>query len=143
MKISEKMGSHVIHQKRQKAQTNDQFKQLVQSQTDQLKKHELKQLMDEISKQGDKLARFRSFRDLVRFKHLIKGFLEKTVYDGLKVCSSYSISLQGDGKQLNIIKQIDEKLIELTDHMMNQEKKSVNILEIVGEIKGLLVNIYM
>lgn len=42
----------------------------------------------------------------------------------------------------SIVKEVDEKLLELTEVMMNQEKKAVNILGLIGEIKGLLINLY-
>lgn len=142
MKVSEKLRAQPVQQVRQDHQVNDRFKHLVQSQADQLKKQELQQLIKEITTQGDKLARFRSFRDLVRFKHLIKGFLEKTVYNGLELQSSHSISFNGESKQLAVVKEIDEKLMKLTDQVMNREKKSVDMLGLIGEIKGLLVNLY-
>ncbi len=43
---------------------------------------------------------------------------------------------------MTIVKQIDEKLMELTEQMMNQEEKSIQILGLIGEIKGLLINLY-
>lgn len=142
MKISQDIRSQPVGQLRQDQQINHNFKHLVQSQTDQLKKQELQQLMQEITTQGEKLARFRSFPDLVRFKNLIKGFLKETVYDGLELQSSHSFRFDGESKQLAIVKQVDEKLMELTDQIMNQEKKSVDLLGLIGEIKGLLINLY-
>ena len=41
------------------------------------------------------------------------------------------------------MRQIDAKLVELADDLLNEEKSSVDLLARVGEIKGLLINIYM
>ena len=41
-----------------------------------------------------------------------------------------------------IVKVIDEKLLDLTDEIIAKEKKGLDILKCVGEIQGLLVNIY-
>lgn len=98
--------------------------------------------MKEITVQGDKLSRFRSFPDLVKFKRLVKGFLEVTVYNGLDLKKSQNFSLEGQNHQLAIVKAVDEKLIELTDEVMNQEKGAVDLLGIIGEVKGLLINLY-
>ncbi|MDY0394833.1 DUF327 family protein [Virgibacillus halophilus] len=38
---------------------------------------------------------------------------------------------------------MDEKLVKLTEDVLDQEKKTVDLLDTIGEIKGLLVNIYM
>lgn len=142
MKITQEMRSQPVNQLRKDEHVHNGFKQLVQSQSDQLKNQELKQLMQNITEQGEKLARFRSFQDLVRFKHLIKEFLKETVYDGLEYQSEHSFRFDGESKQLAIVKQVDEKLMELTDEIMNQEEKSVDLLGLIGEIKGMLVNIY-
>lgn len=124
--------------------TNDTqtFNRMVQSQTQQIKQQELQQLVKDITLQGNKLARFRTFRDLAKFKRMVKGFLQETVNNGLDLQKTNSFSLDGQNRNLAIIKQVDEKLIELTEEVMNQEKKTVDLLGLIGEIKGLLINIY-
>lgn len=118
------------------------FNKMVQSQTQNLKQQELQQLMKNITVQGDRVARFRSFRDLAKFKRMVKGFLQETVYNGLDLQKSHSFNVEGKSRQLAIVKEVDEKLLELTEEIMNQEKKTVDILGLIGEIKGLLINIY-
>lgn len=118
------------------------FNRMVQSQTKQIKQEELQQLVRDITLQGNKLARFRTFRDLAKFKRMVKGFLQEAVNNGFDLQKSNSFSLDGQSRNLAIIKQVDEKLIELTDEVMNQEQKTVDLLGLIGEIKGLLINIY-
>lgn len=143
MKISKDyMSSQTIKQTPSTVEGKNSFHKMVQSQANQLKQQEIDQLLQQISIQGDKLARFRSLRDLARFKRLIKSFLNETVYDGLHLQKNHHFSFDGHSQQLSIVKAVDEKLIELTDELMNQEKKAVDLLAIIGEIKGLLVNLY-
>lgn len=118
------------------------FESIVQSQTQKLQQNELQRLMNDITVQGDRLARFRAFKDLVKFKRLIKRFLEEAVTNGLDIEKSLSFSYTGSSRNLTLVKQIDEKLMELTEEIMSQEKKSVDLLGLIGEIKGLLINIY-
>ncbi|WP_042220807.1 YaaR family protein [Oceanobacillus manasiensis] len=118
------------------------FQQSLRSQTQSLKQQELQQLMKHITLQGNKLARFRSFRDLAKFKRMVKSFLQETVSSGLDLEHTHSFSLDGQNRKLAIVKQVDEKLVELTEEIMNREKKTVDILGLIGEIKGLLINIY-
>ncbi|WP_164670601.1 YaaR family protein [Virgibacillus doumboii] len=145
MKINQEMQSQLEKASyNQRAQTEGRpsFDGMVQSQTQKLKQQEIQQLMKNITIQGDKLARFRSFKDLVKFKRMVKGFLQETVYNGLDLQKSHSFSMDGNNRKLAIVKQVDEKLIELTEEIMNQEKKTVDLLGIIGEIKGMLVNLY-
>ncbi|WP_249872233.1 YaaR family protein [Oceanobacillus saliphilus] len=120
---------------------NQTFNKMVQSQTQSLKQQELQQLIRDITAQGNKLARYRSFRELAKFKRMVKGFLQETASSGYRKQTSHSFGLNGN-RNLTIFKQVDEKLIELTEEIMNQEKKTVDILGLIGEIKGLLINIY-
>ncbi|PAV28595.1 hypothetical protein CIL05_16545 [Virgibacillus profundi] len=142
MKISHEMQTRTDTKFTRPAAETQAFNRLVQSQTQNLKQQELQQLMKHITVQGDKLSRFRTFRDLAKFKRMIKGFLQETVYNGLNLQKSHSFALDGQNRKLAIVKEVDEKLLELTEEMMNQEKKTVDILGLIGEIKGLLVNLY-
>ncbi|MFS0673838.1 YaaR family protein [Ornithinibacillus sp. 179-J 7C1 HS] len=145
MKISQEILKQVdTSQKnvRTMKQNQPSFESLVQSQAQKMQASELQRLMSDITVQGDRLARFRSFKDLVKFKRLIKRFLEEAVSNGLDLQKSLSFSYTGSSRNLTLVKAIDEKLMELTEEIMSQEKKSVDLLGLIGEIKGLLINIY-
>lgn len=118
------------------------FDHLVETQSKKLKEQELQGLMKDIALQGDKLAKFRSFRDLVKFKRMVKEFLQESVYQGFDLKKSHSFRFDGHSRRLAIVKEVDEKLIELTEEMVNKEKKTMNVLDTIGEIKGLLINLY-
>lgn len=145
MKINQEIRSQEVDTKqvRTSVDVKQSFHQLVQSKTNQLMQQEIQHLMDEIEIQGEKLSRFRSVRDLVKFKRLVQGFLEKTVYDGFCLQESHQFTPEGQSQKLAIVIEVDKKLIELTEEVMNQEKKNVSLLGIIGEIKGILVNLYM
>jgi len=144
VKISQEMRSQIeTKHTRLTVDGKHGFDKMVQSQTHQLKQQAVEQLMQEITQQGDKLARFRSFQDLVKFKRMVKSFLEETVSHGLTLKKSRQFSFDGQNRELTIINEIDDKLMTLTEEVMNQEKKTVDLLGIIGEIKGLLINLYM
>ncbi|MFC7061743.1 YaaR family protein [Halobacillus seohaensis] len=145
MKISQDVRTQLEGAKQQpqlNTKGNKSFDSLVQSQTKQLQEVQLNQLMKSISTQGERVARFRSFRDLAKYKRLIKDFLEEAVQFGLNVKQSHSFDMDGRSRKLTIIESVDERLAELTDAIMDQEKKSIDLLGIIGEIKGLLINLY-
>lgn len=128
-----------------RADSNQQktFQSLVQSQAHQLQNMEMERLINDITKQGNKLARFRSFRDLAKFKQMIRRFLKEAMTKGLKVQVEHHLQGFGQTRKLATIQEVDQKLIELTEVMMDQEKKTVDLLDLIGEIKGLLLNIYI
>ncbi|TQS76390.1 DUF327 family protein [Ornithinibacillus gellani] len=146
MKVNQDMRTQldtIQRNTRTTGEVNTSFKGLVQSHTNKLGNQELQRLVQEITVQGNKLARYRSLRDLVKFKRLVKGFLEEAVSNGLELKQNHHFSLSGESRNLTIIQEIDEKLLQLTEEIMSHEKKSVDLLGLIGEIKGLLVNLYM
>lgn len=118
------------------------FDALIQTQANRLREGELQNLLSNISRQGEKIARFRSFKDLAKYKRLVKQFVQESVQYGMDLKHSHSWNMEGQSRKLTIVESVDEKLVELTDAVMQQEKKSIDILGIIGEIKGLLINIY-
>ncbi|API92295.1 MULTISPECIES: YaaR family protein [Virgibacillus] len=143
MKISQEVRAQPeTHVSRMSSEGKRAFQNMLQSQSAHVKQQELQVIVKNISLQGEKLARFRSFQDLAKFKRLVKGFLRETVGSGLRLQKSQSFSMNGNNRQLAIVKQIDEKLMQLTEDIMNQEKKAVDLLGLIGEIKGLLINLY-
>ncbi|NBJ70871.1 MULTISPECIES: YaaR family protein [Clostridia] len=144
MKISQEVRAQPeTHVPRMSNEGKRAFQNMLQSQSAHMKQQELQVIVKNISLQGEKLARFRSFQDLAKIKRLVKGFLRETVGSGLRLQKSQSFSVNGNNRQLAIVKQIDEKLMQLTEDIMNQEKKAVDLLGLIGEIKGLLINLYM
>jgi len=143
MRVHQDMQSKVerkpFHQKKSSKQN---FDEIVRAKSAALKKSDLQQMVRNIMEQGEKVIRFRSLRDLARFKRMIKRFLEETVYDGLSVKETHNFNPTNFSHRLITVEEIDEKLIELTDDLLDQEVKAVNLLAIIGEIEGLLVNLY-
>lgn len=143
MKISQEIHTKIDQKPLRKVETSRQnFDQIVQSHTQKLKDQELEKLIQDITKQGEKLVRFRSFRDLAKFKRLIKQFLEETVYNGYRLNESRNFNMNSYSHKLTTVKKIDEKLVQLTEDLLDQEKKTVDLLGLIGEIRGLLINLY-
>jgi len=61
----------------------------------------------------------------------------------LKVNARRGYGLGGRTKILRTVSTIDQRLVELTDIILKQEKKGVSLLKKVGQIEGLLVNIFV
>ena len=143
MKISQEVHTKIDQKPMRKVETSKPgFDQLVQSQSQKLKQEEIERLVQDITKQGEKIARFRSFRDLAKFKRMIKQFLEETVYNGLELKESRNFNMHSHSHKLTTVKELDEKLIQLTEDILDQEKKTVDLLGLIGEIEGLLINLY-
>ncbi|AZB41170.1 DUF327 family protein [Bacillus sp. FJAT-42376] len=109
----------------------------------QMKVTQLNQMILELETAGERLSRSRNFQDLAKVKGLVKKIVQEAVDYGLQLKESKSWDFQGNSRSLTLVEKIDEKLAGLTEDIMNKEKKAIDILGTVGEIKGMLVNLYI
>jgi uncharacterized protein len=98
--------------------------------------------VQQIEEQGKKLAESRTIEDLKKYKQLVKQFLDDAVKNGLQLEEQRGFSRGGRARIYKIVKEVDRKLIELTNNVLQKEQKGLDILRIVGEIQGLIINIY-
>jgi len=96
----------------------------------------------EIERQGERLAEHRSVEDLNKFKKLVKDLMDDAIKFGLKLEERQGFNRRGRSKVYKIIKEVDKKLLEVTDAVLDKQKSNIDILALVGEVKGLIVNIY-
>lgn len=135
-----------IDQLKQEQQLNRQhnvrFSAMVAKHGEKMHSEQITRLLGDISIAGDRLARSRNLRDMAKFKMLVRRFMQESVETGLALNSSHTWNRYGEGRQLKLVKVIDEKIIELSEDLLDEEKKAVDLLEKIGEIKGLLINLY-
>ncbi|MFB1051094.1 YaaR family protein [Paraliobacillus sp. JSM ZJ581] len=145
MKINQEMRAQIEATKTQAVNNqkiNKKFDVMVASQTQKLQHEQLTELVKNITLQGERLARYRSFKDLAKYKRLVKDFVKEAVQYGMDLNHSHSFNFQGNNRKLTLVKEIDEKLVQLTEVVLEQERRSIDILDVIGEIKGLLINLY-
>jgi uncharacterized protein len=68
--------------------------------------------------------------------------MDDVTKNGVGLYQTESWDLYGGNKVLKTVQVIDKKMVELTDQILNQQHDQLSILERIGEIKGMLVNLY-
>jgi uncharacterized protein YaaR (DUF327 family) len=121
---------------------NGRFQQMVQTQDQKMQIQTLNRLIGDIEGAGQRLVRSRTFRELAKYKALVKRFVKEAVEYGLELKQSTSWNEYGQSRPLKTVEMIDARLVELSEEILNKEKSSLEILEMIGEIKGLLINLY-
>jgi len=102
----------------------------------------LTKMVSEIEDQGKVLAEKRTVDHLRKYKKLVKEFMDEAVQNGLKLEEQRGFNRRGRTKIYKIVKEVDSKLIDLTNTVLDKERTSLDILKKVGEIKGMLINMY-
>ncbi len=145
MKINRDMrvGFQNQNEVRQTNQNGSRFGDMIIKQGSKMETEQLTRLLGDISAAGERVARSRNLRELTRFKMLVKRFLQEAVNHGLEMKQSHTWNRFGEGRRLKIVETVDERLVELASDILDEEKETIDLLDKIGEIKGLLINLYM
>ncbi|MGD7043340.1 YaaR family protein [Jeotgalibacillus proteolyticus] len=96
----------------------------------------------EIEDQGKVLAESRSVEDLKKYKKLVKQFMEEAVGNALQLEDQRGFNRRGRTKVYKIVKEVDKGLVDLTNSVLQKEQKGIDILSKIGQIQGMLINVY-
>ena len=124
------------------APVDDTFKFTLASAIDDAELQEkLTNLMNDIATQGKLLSEHMDIRDMKRYRGLVKDFLNEVVNRSHKFSRENFLDRRGRHRVYGMIKLVDEKMDELATALVQDEKDHLDILNKVGEIRGLLLDI--
>ncbi|HHY77224.1 MAG TPA: YaaR family protein [Clostridiales bacterium] len=138
----EKANMEHIASKKVNDSASISFKEVMSIRRDEMDLERLNRLMEEIDEKGKTLSESMTVEDLREYKKKVKEFLEEAVKYGLKVQQSRGFNRGGRMRIYKTVKKVDEKLLELTDAVINKQEKGIKVLSLIGEIRGLLLDIY-
>ncbi|GAA0764195.1 YaaR family protein [Clostridium sartagoforme] len=127
-----KQDTKVISEKRDFSQSFNQARE-------RKSEEQLKEMIENIHKKGNRLVITKTYGDVIAYKKLIKEYLEsilKFMYDTKKDISFWQT------QYFITIDTIDKKLEDLTKSLLNGEGENLNIASSIDEIQGLIVDIY-
>lgn len=102
----------------------------------------LNTLMEEITMQGDKLAKKRDIRDMKKYRGLIKDFMNEIINRSHQFSRENFLDRRGRHRVYGIIRMVDQTLDELAQELVKDEQDNLAILAKIGEIRGLLLDIF-
>ena len=137
-----KTGANKIEKKENIPAESISFTEVMGKKREEVLYAKMTKMMQDIEDQGKILSKSQTVEDLKRYKKLVKEFMEDAVNNGLKLEEQRGFNRRGRTKVYKIVKEVDKKLIDLTNAVLDKEKNGLNILNLVGEIKGLLINMY-
>lgn len=127
----------------QKNSTNTAFNSVINEAAKELKGSALQRLLSQIDEQGKLLGREKTLQNLTAYKRLVKHFLEEAVGQGLSLSEKNSMDHHGRNRTFKLVETVEKKLLELQEEILEKEKSGVNVLSLVGEVKGLLVDLLL
>ncbi len=135
-----------IQQPEQTVRTEEpdgQFKFTLASRIDEATLSErLTAMMEEITRQGDKLKKHRDIRDMKKYRSLVKDFLNEVVSRSHDFSRENFLDRKGRHRVYGIIRLVDKNLDELAQALLADEKDDLQILQKIGEIEGLILDLF-
>ncbi|HZH62646.1 MAG TPA: YaaR family protein [Metabacillus sp.] len=141
-KIDKINSLNKVDKKQQVATESVSFTEVMSKKRENALYDKFSKLAKEIEDQGKVLSESRTVEDLKKYKKLVKTFMEEAVNNALQLENQRGFNRRGRTKIYKIVKEVDSKLIELTNEVLSKQQKGLNILNLVGEVQGLLINIY-
>ena len=143
MKISEILTNPNPEINRTTQSSNDTFKfMLVSNIAEQELQQKIGGLMSRIDEQGKKTSKKQDIRDMRRYRELIKELLNEVIYRSHEFSRENFLDRRGRHRVYGIIRLVDKNLDELAEELMKDEQDNISILSKIGEIQGLLLDIF-
>lgn len=143
MKVNATMAPAPVETQTQVTQSDGTFKFTLASHIQEADlQAKLNTLMEEITMQGDRIAKRKDIRDMKKYRGLIKDFMNEIINRSHQFSRENFLDRRGRHRVYGIIRLVDQTLDELAQELVKDEKDNLTILAKIGEIRGLLLDIF-
>ncbi len=104
-------------------------------------KERLTGMMNEITMQGERIKKRKDIGDMRKYRGLVKDFMNEVINRSHKFTRENFLDRRGRHRVYGIIRLIDKNLDELAEELLKGESDNLTILNKIGEIEGLLIDI--
>ena len=125
------------------AEHDDSFRFILTSNIQETELQEkLANLMSEITATGERIGKKKDIRDMKRYRGLIKEFMNEVVNRSHEFARENFLDRRGRHRVYGIVRLVDENLDALAQELCKDEKDNMEILAKIGEIRGLLLDLF-
>jgi hypothetical protein len=143
LKVTQMPQLTQIEQKTQVTESDGSFRFTLLSNIEENElRASLSLMMEDITQQGNKLSRKMDIRDMKLYRKMIKNFMNEIVSHSHSFSRENFLDKKGRHRVYGMVKVVDEALDELAEELMRDEKDRLSILNKVGEIRGLLLDLF-
>lgn len=124
-------------------QGDGQFKFVLTSRiSDEGLAERLNLMMQDIVQQGERISKKKDIRDMQKYRVLIKEFMNEIITRSHTFTRENFLDRRGRHRVYGIIRRVDETLDELAQELVNEQRDNISILDKIGQIEGLLLDIF-
>ena len=142
IKVKDITGAAPIEIKSTPKESDGSFKFMLVSNIEEKDlQNKLGSLMDEITAQGERIAKHMDVTDMKEYRSLVKEFMNEVVTHSHEFSRENFLDRRGRHRVYGIVRLVDKNLDDLARELVKDEKDNLTILNKVGEIQGLLLDI--
>ncbi len=142
IKVKDITGAAPIEIKSTPKESDGSFKFMLVSNIEEKDlQNKLGSLMDEITAQGERIAKHMDVTDMKKYRSLVKEFMNEVVTHSHEFSRENFLDRRGRHRVYGIVRLVDKNLDDLARELVKDEKDNLTILNKVGEIQGLLLDI--
>ncbi|MCQ6563748.1 YaaR family protein [Paenibacillus mendelii] len=117
------------------------FSDIMQHQDEQRSMEQLQQKLQDIHLQGERLSRSMTVRELKLYRQMVKQFLEDTVRRGIGMKETRGFDRRGRTKRYKLLDELDAALVTMGEELLDSEEGRIELLQKIGDIRGILINL--
>jgi uncharacterized protein YaaR (DUF327 family) len=142
IKVNDIKPSSQVQSVKSTASSDDSFKfTLISNIEEKDLQEKLGNMMQEITEQGEKIAKHMDIKDMRKYRQLVKDFLNEVVNRSHKFSRENFLDRRGRHRVYGIVKLVDKNLDELAGELVKEEKNHIEIVGRIDDIRGLLLDI--
>jgi hypothetical protein len=143
IKVNEVSGTSQVESTQQSVKSgDDSFKfTLISNIEEKDLAEKLTDMINDITEQGDKIAKHMDIKDMKRYRELVKGFMSEITSRSHEFSRENFLDRRGRHRVYGIIKQVDKNLDDLASELMKEEKDHLAIVSKIDDIRGMLIDI--
>ena len=142
IKVNDIKPSLQVQSVKSTASSDDSFKfTLISNIEEKDLQEKLGNMMQEITEQGEKIAKHMDIKDMRKYRQLVKDFLNEVVNRSHKFSRENFLDRRGRHRVYGIVKLVDKNLDELAGELVKEEKNHIEIVGRIDDIRGLLLDI--
>ena len=143
IKVNQITSAGQVYDPSKTPQNSEEFKFMLMSKiAEEDLQARLTTLMEEITMQGDRISKKKDIKDMRRYRSLIKDFMNEVVSRSHSFSRENFLDRKGRHRVYGIIRLVDETLDELAQELMKEQKDNISILQKIGDIRGLILDIF-
>ncbi|MDI6605304.1 MAG: YaaR family protein [Thermoanaerobacteraceae bacterium] len=132
-----------IEEKNKYSIRNQRFDELVEKESKQIRDDRLNEMLLDLDNISQKLKQNLTLENLLLYKKKVRQFLQDTTSRMFRREKREYTDLTGRKRIYTLIEKINARLEEMTKEFIQDNSKSIDLLKMIDDIRGMLIDMYL